>query len=68
MSLLEVVALTHLVSAVIVLGVIPMLLSDHPPAWLAQADPYDKDCWKNEASIDVFDPFSNIPLRGGHGC
>jgi len=41
MSLLEVVALTHLVSAVIVLGVIPMLLSDHPPAWLAQDDPYD---------------------------
>ena len=72
MSLMEAVALTYLVSAVIVIGVVPMLLSDHPPAWLVQADPYDEDWWKNElgsiASIDVFDRFSNIPLPGGHGC
>jgi hypothetical protein len=72
MSLMEAVALTYLVSAVIVIGVVPMLLSDHPPAWLVQADPYDEDWWKNElgsiASVDVFDRFSNIPLPGGHGC
>ena len=71
MSLMEAVALTYLVSAVIVIGVVPMLLS-HPPAWLVQDDPYDEDPWKNRlgslTSIDVFDPFSNIPLPGGHGC
>ena len=72
MSLMEAVALTYLVSAVIVIGVVPMLLSDHPPAWLVQADPYDEDQWENRlgsvTSIDVFDRFSNIPLPGGHGC
>ena len=71
MSLMEAVALTYLVSAVIVIGVIPMLLS-HSPAWLVQADPYDEDWWENRLGsasiIDVFDPFSNIPLSGGHGC
>ena len=70
MSLMEAVALTHLVSAVIVIGVVPMLLS-HPPAWLVQDDPYDEDRWENRpgsvTSIDVFDRFSNIPLPGGHG-
>ena len=70
MSLMEAVALTYLVSAVIVIGVVPMLLS-HPPAWLVQDDPYDEDRWENRlgsvTSIDVFDPFSNIPLPGGHG-
>ena len=59
MSLMEAVALTYLVSAVIVIGMFTMLLSDHPPAWLVQADPYDEDRWKNElgsvTSIDVFD-------------
>ena len=72
MSLMEVVALTYLVSAVIVIGVVPMLLSHHPPAWLVQDDPYDKVRWENTfgsiASIDMFDRFSNIPLPGGHGC
>ena len=72
MSLMEAVALTYLVSAVIVIGVVPMLLSDHPPAWLVQDDPYDETRWENRlgsvTSIDVFDPFSNIPLPGGHGC
>ena len=72
MSLMEAVALTYLVSAVIVIGVVPMLLSDHPPAWLVQDDPYDEDRWENRlgsvTSIDVFDRFSNIPLPGGHGC
>ena len=71
MSLMEAVALTYLVSAVIVIGVVPMLLS-HPPAWLVQDDPYDEARWENKlgsvTSIDVFDPFSNIPLPGGHGC
>ena len=71
MSLMEAVALTYLVSAVIVIGVVPMLLSDHPPAWLVQDDPYDEDRWENRlgsvTSIDVFDPFSSIPLPGGHG-
>ena len=52
MSLMEAVALTYLVSAVIVIGVVPMLLSDHPPAWLVQADPYDADWWKNRAWIN----------------
>ena len=46
MSLMEAVALTYLVSAVIVIGVVPMLLSDHPPAWLVQDDPYDEDRWR----------------------
>ena len=63
-------ALTYLVSAVIVIGVVPMLLS-HPPARLVQDDPYDEDRWENRlgsvTSIDVFDPFSNISLPGGHG-
>ena len=71
MSLMEAVALTYLVSAVIVIGVFPMLLS-HAPAWLVQPDPYDKDRWKNRlgsvTSIDVSDPFSNISMPGGHGC
>jgi hypothetical protein len=71
MSLMEAVALTYLVSAVIVIAVVPMLLS-HPPAWLVQDDPYDEDRWENRlgsvTSIDVLDPFSNIPLLGGHGC
>ena len=71
MSLMEAVALTYLVSAVIVIGVVPMLLS-HPPAWLVQDDPYDEARWENKrgsvTSIDVFDPFSNISLPGGHGC
>jgi hypothetical protein len=71
MSLMEAVALMYLVSAVIVIGVFPMLLS-HAPAWLVQADPYDEDRWKNRlgpvTSIDVFDPFSNISLPRGHGC
>ena len=72
MSLMEAVALTYLVSAVIVIGVIPMLLSHHPPAWLVQDDPYVEDAWENRlgsvTSIDVFDPFSNISLPGGHEC
>ena len=71
MSLVEAVALTYLVSSVIVIGVSQMLLSD-PPAWLVQDDPYDEARWENTrgsvTSIDVFDPFSNIPLPGGHGC
>jgi hypothetical protein len=72
MSLMEAVALTYVVSAVIVVGVVPMLLSDYPPAWLVQDDPYDEARWENTlesiASIDMFDRFSNIPLPGGHGC
>ena len=72
MSLMEAVALTYLVSAVIVIGVVPMLLSDHPPAWLVPDDPYAEDPWENRlgpvTSIEAFDPFSNIPLAGGHGC
>ena len=72
MSLMEAVALTYLVSAVIVIGVVPMLLSDHPPAWLVQDDPYDEVRWENKfgsiACIDMFERFSNIPLPGGHGC
>jgi hypothetical protein len=71
MSLMEAVALKYLVSAVIVIVVFPMLLS-HRPAWLVQDDPYDEDRWKNRlgsvTSMNVFDPFSNIPLPGGHGC
>jgi hypothetical protein len=71
MSLMEAVALTYLVSAVIVIVVFPMLLS-HRPAWLVQDGPYDEDRWKNRlgsvTSMNVFDPFSNIPLSGGHGC
>ena len=71
MSLIEAVAAMYLVSALIVVGVCPMLLS-HAPAWLVQDDPYDENLWKNRvgsaASIDMFDPFSNIPLPGGHGC
>jgi hypothetical protein len=72
MSLMEAVALTYLVSAVIVIGVVPMLLSEHPPAWLVQDDPYDEARWENKfgsiATIHMFDRFSNIPLPGGHGC
>ena len=43
MSLMEVLALTYLVSAVIVPFVIPMLVSENPPASLVQDDPYDAD-------------------------
>jgi hypothetical protein len=72
MSLMEAVALTYLVSAVIVIGMFTTLFSEHPPAWLVQADPYDEDRWENRlesvTSIDVCDPSSNIPLPGGHGC
>jgi hypothetical protein len=52
MRLMEVVALTYLVSAVIVIGVFPMLLSAaHPPAWLVQDDPYVEDRWQEQAYI-----------------
>ena len=51
MSLMEAVALMYLVSTVIVIGVVPMLLSDHPPAWLVQADPYDENRWQAQAWI-----------------
>ena len=71
MSLMEAVALTYLVSAVIVIGVFAVAHSDHPPAWLVQDDPYVEDPWENRlgslTSIDVFDPFSNIPRSGGYG-
>ena len=70
MSLVEAVALTYLVSSVIVIGVFPMLLSD-PPAWLVQDDPYEARWESTRGSvtgIDVFDPFSHTTLPGGHGC
>jgi hypothetical protein len=52
MSLMEAVALTYLVSAVIMIGVLPMLLSAaQPPAWLVQADPYVEDRWQEQAWI-----------------
>ena len=46
------VALTYLVSTVIVIWVVPMLLSD-PPAWLVQTDPYDEDRWQEQALIRI---------------